>query len=301
MFEDVPTGPFRIVALDDVRGFVASKSAELVVHGTGTVVNGCVDGECQILFEDEAVGTITGEVRLASGDPAPGALVRAGGLETITADDGTFQIDGVAAGSHSVRSDFGPGRNASCARPSRSRHDDPRRSDASGRGDRRRDALGHRRHTTRGTDGGPRDERLCGIPADNGRVRSRDVRRRADSGRLLQSASGCRHRDGPSGRFDGTGDAASIALRFGGYGTVTGRVVDDAGDPVHGADVVLGARVPNQQFLRVRAPVARPAAQDGPRRNLPLREAARRPHRGFCFERLPAHSGEGLGPPRVRR
>ena len=247
VFEEVPTGPFRIAAFDLVRGLQASKTGELVVQGTDVIVNGCAGGECQVLFEEEAIGTLTGEVRLASGAPAAGARVTAGGLQVITQADGTFQIDSVAAGSHLVVAEFGPGRSASAtvnvvtgttanvslALP----------------------GVGTVVVTVVGANGIP----LAGQPV----IR---VLNGCSGIPQVTDASGVATFDDvpvPGGYFkslrltdiaDGyaairhDGDQTSIALRFGGFATVTGIVVDASDQPVLGADVVLGAKVPNDEY-----------------------------------------------------
>ena len=247
VFEDVPTGPFRIVAYDLVRGTSASKTGELIVAGLDVTVNGCADGECQVLFEEEAVGNITGQIRLASGEPAAGAVVAAGGLQTVTDAAGTFTLSAVAAGSHRVSANQGPGRyastpvnvvagttaNVSLTLPGVGRVV-VTLLDVDGS-----PMVGHTViRVTSGCAGVPVVTDATGVavfedvPIPGGyfkAIRDNDI---ADGYATVRSDA----------------ESAAIALRFGGFGTVRGTVVDADGDPVHGADVVLGAKVASTEY-----------------------------------------------------
>ena len=104
-FEDVPAGPFRVVAVDRVRSRRASASDELVV------VNGvAVIEELDVIFFTEDAGTIEGRVSSADGAPTEGVIVSAAGRQVLTASSGdgsglapgAFQFTDISFGTYTV-------------------------------------------------------------------------------------------------------------------------------------------------------------------------------------------------------
>ena len=247
-FEDVPGGPFRVVAVDRVRSRRASAGDELVV------VNGvAVIEELDIIFFTEDVGTIEGRVSSADGAPAEGVIVSAAGRQVLTASSGdgsglapgAFRLTDISFGTYTVTARK-PGLSGSTSTQVIV-------ADASVPVNVSLVLAGSGRVvvTVLDLDGTPipnqqvlRASACSGVPATTGSDPSNpamfgvavfedvpigNVSVKATRGLDLAAASAIIRRDG---------DAAALILRFAGFGTVTGTVVDPAGDPVLGARVV---------------------------------------------------------------
>ena len=251
-FQEVPAGPFRVLALDRVRSRQASASDELVV------VNGvAVIEELDVIFFTEDVGTIEGRVSNADGVPAEAVIVSAAGRQILTASSGdssglapgAFRFTDISFGTYTVTARK-PGSSGSTSAQAIV-------ADASTPVNVSLVLPGSGRIvvTVLDVDGTPipnqqvlRASECSGVPATTGSDPSNpatfgvaffedvpigNVSVKAIRGADLAAASAFIRRDG---------DEATLILRFAGFGTATGTVIDPAGDPVLGASVVLGSR-----------------------------------------------------------
>jgi len=106
VFENVPGGEFRVLAIDRVVGRQVSRS--------GTLVAGGAIEDFDLFFSSDEFGAIQGFVRTASGAPAPSAVVTAAGRQVLSAADGSFEIPDVPLGTHTIQAvDATTGRSAS--------------------------------------------------------------------------------------------------------------------------------------------------------------------------------------------
>ena len=236
LFEDVPSGEFRILAIDRVIGRKESRS--------GTLVAGEAIEDFDVFFSVDEFGVVQGTVLTASGGFAEAALVTVAGRQVLTEADGSFVVPNIPVGSHTVSAQL-PGTN--------------------------------RRVTTTLTINAPADIVNVSLTLPGaGRVVVTVLDTKGDPlvGQTVFRLTGSpcagipQVTDGagiaifeevpiPGGSFKAIleddvaqgsatiqrdGDAAAVTLRFAGFGTVTGTVLDDQGDPAFGANVVLGAK-----------------------------------------------------------
>ncbi|MGH9459813.1 MAG: carboxypeptidase regulatory-like domain-containing protein, partial [Vicinamibacteria bacterium] len=260
VFEDVPSGEFRVLAIDRVIGRQTSRS--------GTLVAGGSVADFDLFFSADEFGVIQGFVKTASGDPAPGAVVTAAGREVTSAADGSFAIANVPLGTHSVRAvDLVSGRSAGTSATLNAPGDIasvlltfPGAGrivvtvlDAAGR-----PLANHAvfRLLGEGCSGSQRFTDSAGVaifddvPVPGGSFKSILKEDVAQGSATIQ-------RDG---------DVAAVTLRFAGFGPVTGTVLDDQGEPAFGATVILDTkRLDLETCSLVRDPFAKliQTGQDG--------------------------------------
>ena len=94
-FKEVPTGRFRIVAIDPIRSRSASSITSTLTAETPNI-------NVAVFFAVEDLGTISGIVQTAKGTPAAGALVKAAGQQVLTDVAGNFSFINVAPGTYAV-------------------------------------------------------------------------------------------------------------------------------------------------------------------------------------------------------
>ncbi len=236
VFTDVPAGPFKIIAIDPVRFRKAFTIGELVVIDGEAIIE-----DVDVVFFTEEVGALHGQVLTRSGALIPDALVNVAG-RLLVAETGEFTIEGLAPGPYSIKA---------------SRPDSAREVSVS---------VNVAAHETT-------DVNLIVPGGGQAVVSVVDPAGAAIPNQQVIMGLDCSGREGFTGEtgaaavFDDVplpgatfkavrgadlaqggvnlrndGDVQPLTLRFSGFGTVTGTILDGNGDPVLGANVVLGAR-----------------------------------------------------------
>ena len=236
VFEDVPSGAFRILAIDRVIGRQESRP--------GTLVAGGVVEDFDLFFSVDEFGAVRGTVLTASDGFAVGALVTVAGRQVLTGPDGSFLVPNVPVGSHTVSV----------------RHASTTRQVSTGvtinaPGDVVDVSLtlpgaGTVVVTVLDVNGDPLVGqtvfRLAGSPCagipqvtdGSGVAVFEEVQ---VPGAAFKAIANDDVAEG-SARIQREGDNVAVTLRLSGFGTVTGTVLDDQGAPALGATVILGAR-----------------------------------------------------------
>ena len=245
VFEDMPSGPFRVLAIDRVTGRQVSRSGSLVAGGSIESFD--------LFFSVEEFGTVRGIVFLASGDAASPAIVTVAGRQALTNAEGRFEIPLVPLGSHTVRAELPGVRRSTTVSVTLSAPGDV--VDVSvtlpGAGQVVVTVLDSSGVPLAGQpvfrlQGGP----CSGIEAFTDATGVAIFNEVPVPGAFFKSILGGDIATG-SAKIRRDEDVDGVTLRFAGFGKVTGIVLDDQGEPALGAEVILGARRVNASFCKL--------------------------------------------------